>query len=492
MSRLSYDDFKDRLNIQEVLIDAGYTHYRRDGLRYPSYVRLDSNGKRIPGDKFIVTANGLCCFQPPVQKNYNVISFIKEHPELFSDYTPGMDKDRLVNLVCNRLLNEPVEDRETKIINTKQNQQPFDISKYKVTEFKGGKDGNFRMFYPYFAQRGIDLPTQSAFKDGFVIASIQGSNGKTYSNLSFPMRIPNKEAIVGLEQRGLKQKDGTSYKGMAKDSNASEGMWIASPKNTKLSDTKLVFVFESAYDAMAFYQILTSKDSNLDHQSKNELRSAVYVSTGGNPSYGQMDGLIKGAPKATFHIGFDNDIAGKQFEKNFRDIAYKSSPVYPSNVSSDMRPFIESFKDRIKSTDELTKIDDAQYDLLPKDLKDLYLKYDTAKEDTLEAHYSPLLCKEDKEDIANKMYEAFTTFKTALFEKLEIKDGQDLGGVKIIREEPSEGYKDFNDELLGKDQHSLVDLIETAFDDESGVDLTVEELDEVEENEKEKHHGFRR
>ena len=113
MSRLSYDDFKNRLSIQEVLIDAGYTHYKRDGLRYPSYVRLDSDGRRIPGDKFIVTANGLCCFQPPVQKNYNVISFIKEHPDLFSDYTPGMDKDRLVNLVCNRLLYLPVVEWET-------------------------------------------------------------------------------------------------------------------------------------------------------------------------------------------------------------------------------------------------------------------------------------------------------------------------------------------------------------------------------------------
>ena len=325
MSRLSYDDFKNRLSIQEVLIDAGYTHYKRDGLRYPSYVRLDSDGRRIPGDKFIVTANGLCCFQPPVQKNYNVISFIKEHPDLFSDYTPGMDKDRLVNLVCNRLLNQPVEERETKIINTKQNQQPFDINQYKVTEFKGGKDGNFRQFYPYFAQRGIDLPTQSAFKNGFVIASMQGSNGKTYSNLSFPMRIPNKEGIVGLEQRGLKQKDGTSYKGMARGSNASEGMWITSPRNTPLSEAKRVIVFESAYDAMAFYQMLTCKDSNLDQQSKDELKSAVYVSTGGNPSYGQMQGLIKNAPNATFHLGFDNDMAGRQFEKNFRDIAYKQS-----------------------------------------------------------------------------------------------------------------------------------------------------------------------
>ena len=134
MAKLTYDDFKQRLSIQDVLVDAGYTLNRRDGLRYPSYVRLDSDGRRIRGDKFIVTANGQCCFQPPTQRNYNVIGFIKKHPEMFADYTPGMDKDRLVNLVCNRLLNEPVEDRETKIINTKQNQEPFDINKYQVTE----------------------------------------------------------------------------------------------------------------------------------------------------------------------------------------------------------------------------------------------------------------------------------------------------------------------------------------------------------------------
>ena len=116
MAKLTYDDFKQRLSIQDVLVDAGYTLNRRDGLRYPSYVRLGNDGRRIHGDKFIVTANGQCCFQPPTQKNYNVIGFIKAHPEMFSDYTPGMDKDRLVNLVCNRLLNNPIEDRETKIV----------------------------------------------------------------------------------------------------------------------------------------------------------------------------------------------------------------------------------------------------------------------------------------------------------------------------------------------------------------------------------------
>ena len=39
-SELTYDDFLDRLSIQEVLVDAGYHLNKRDGLRYPSYVPL--------------------------------------------------------------------------------------------------------------------------------------------------------------------------------------------------------------------------------------------------------------------------------------------------------------------------------------------------------------------------------------------------------------------------------------------------------------------
>ena len=69
---LTYNDFLQRLRIQDVLVDAGYHLNKRDGLRYPSYIRTDSEGRRVRGDKFIVTANGQCCFQPPRQKLYNV------------------------------------------------------------------------------------------------------------------------------------------------------------------------------------------------------------------------------------------------------------------------------------------------------------------------------------------------------------------------------------------------------------------------------------
>ena len=39
MAELTYEDYKRRLSIQELLVDAGYRLNRRDGLRYPSYVR---------------------------------------------------------------------------------------------------------------------------------------------------------------------------------------------------------------------------------------------------------------------------------------------------------------------------------------------------------------------------------------------------------------------------------------------------------------------
>ena len=47
LPKLTYEDFKARLSIQEVLQDAGYRLNRKDGLRYPSYVRVGADGRRV-------------------------------------------------------------------------------------------------------------------------------------------------------------------------------------------------------------------------------------------------------------------------------------------------------------------------------------------------------------------------------------------------------------------------------------------------------------
>jgi hypothetical protein len=324
MADLTYDDFKNRVNIQDLLVDAGYQLNRRDGLRYPSYVRIGSDGRRVHGDKFIVTANGLCCFQPPERKNYNVISFIKEHPDMFAEYRPGMSKDRLVNLVCNRLLNNPIIDRPQSTVSASQ-AKSFDISEYDCKKFDVNDWESQKPFYPYFKNRGIDLNTQRAFADNFMIASKTRTDGKTYANLAFPMTIAGKDGVVGLEERSRPNADGkTAYKGMAAGSNAAEGLWIANLTDKPLADVKDVYWFESAYDAMASYQL--------------QPRSGVFVSTGGSPSNRQFSNMIEATPEATHHLCFDRDKAGQMFAVNFA--LQKDQRVFTSYLSMDKSSLI--------------------------------------------------------------------------------------------------------------------------------------------------------
>lgn len=320
MAELTYDDFKNRINIQDLLVDAGYRLNRRDGMRYPSYVRIGSDGNRVRGDKFIVTANGLCCFQPPERKNYNVISFIKEHPELFAEYTPGMSRDRLVNLVCNRLLNNPVPERMEAFGRARRETRSFDIYEYEVHAFNNDDWESQKAFYPYFKNRGIKLDTQRAFSDHFFLATRQRTDGKSYTNLSFPLtlaRYPGKE-IVGLEERSRPNSEGkTAYKGMAAGSNASEGMWIARLEGHRsdmgftgpIGKAQDVYWFESAFDAMAFYQLEKARNPTAFH----DLGNAVFVSTGGSPTNAQFRSMLENTPEAVHHICFDRDIPGQSF-----------------------------------------------------------------------------------------------------------------------------------------------------------------------------------
>jgi hypothetical protein len=327
MADLTYDDFKNRVNIQDLLVDVGYQLNRRDGLRYPSYVRIGSDGRRVHGDKFIVTANGLCCFQPPERKNYNVISFIKEHPDMFAEYRPGMSKDRLVNLVCNRLLNNPIVDRPQHI-KAESTSKNFDLSSYDCKKFDVNDWESQKPFYPYFKNRGIDLNTQRVFADHFMIASKTRTDGKNYANLAFPMTIAGKEGVVGLEERSRPNAEGkTAYKGMAAGSNAAEGLWIANLTDKSLAETKDVYWFESAYDAMASYQL--------------EPRKGVFVSTGGSPSNRQFSNMIEATPEATHHLCFDRDKAGQMFAVNFA--LQKDQRVFTSYLSMDKSSLIVNY-----------------------------------------------------------------------------------------------------------------------------------------------------
>lgn len=303
LPKLTYEDFKTRISIQEVLQDAGYHLYRKDGLRHPSYVRTGSDGRRVSGDKFIVSGNGNCCFRPPERKNYNIISFIKEHPHFFADYKPGMSLDRLVNVVCHRLLNQPLEERQAKIFTSEHKTPSFTLTDYEI-------DGTNAHIAKFLLARGIGRDVQDVFSKFMRITCKKNEDGKKrYQNLSFPLQIPGKPAWVGMEERGFPNKDGSSsYKGLAKGSDAAHGLWIANLGEKPLVDAKDIYWFESAFDAMAFYKL---------QHNKLDFSEAVLVSTSGSPTQEQFKGMFGAAPDASHHLCFDNDRAGQMFAVNF-------------------------------------------------------------------------------------------------------------------------------------------------------------------------------
>ena len=336
---LTYDDFLQRLNIQDVLIDAGYHLNRRDGLRYPAYVRLDNEGRRIRGDKFIVTQQGKCCFHAQQQKVYNIISFIKEHPHFFAEYHAGMSPDRLVNLVCNRLLHIPVTERETRIVQPKRDVKPFQMTDYDIHRFNPQDRETQKKFYPFFKHRGIDLYTQYAFHRDFFLATRHRADGLQFTNLAFPLSLPgNSEQIVGLEERGRPRMDGSgSYKGKAEGSNSSEGLWIANLREP-LDKVGGIAWFESAYDAMAFYQV----NRKMIRSNPDLSRKSVYVSTGGTPTDGQIRGMLTETPAASHFLCFDNDAAGRGFVERFKTIAQEMN-IPPDRIK--VFPMLPCYKD---------------------------------------------------------------------------------------------------------------------------------------------------
>ena len=450
MGNLTYDDYMQRLTVQDILKDAGYVRNRKDGIRYPSFVRLDEHGQRIRGDKFIVTHDGRGCFHPPVQKTYNIISLIKEHPDFFPEYEVGMNLDLLVNKVCCRLLNTTYEDKERELREPAPEIRPFKLDEYRLTRLDKADRETWRPFYPFFKRRGIDIRTELAFRDTYVLAEKDHPDrkGVTYCNLSFPLTVPGGDgAIVGFEERGWPRRDGSpAYKGKAAGSNGSAGLWIASPGGTELKDAKRVFLFESAYDAMAYFQLRRDGDKGIG--------KAVFVSTGGNPTRAQMLGLIRTAPAAVFHLCFDNDEAGRQFAENFMAVAKEEKPH--SDVA-------QAFKDTPGHIQVDHEKESALF-RLPKDVQQKYFDVEELSEDLREGY----LCDEDKEDLRARIKEGYRNFFAAV-------DGLI---IQVERELPEEGYKDFNDELLGKEMTERKAV---------GCDLDGDGAVETEESHEEKH-----
>ena len=77
----------------------------------------------------------------------------------------------LVNVVCNRLLNNPIDVRESRVAEPKRDAKPFNLSDYDILRFNPREKDTQRKHYPYFKERGINMGTQFAFQKHFFLVT---------------------------------------------------------------------------------------------------------------------------------------------------------------------------------------------------------------------------------------------------------------------------------------------------------------------------------
>lgn len=175
----------------------------------------------------------------------------------------------------------------------------LDIERYKV------KPVEYIQVKRLFNDRGLSEDTVRAFAP--FICEIKDLTNDRYHgyNLGFPYREAGESKTVGYEIRGAK-----GYKAKAAGSNSSTATWIADFAGIKGQQPTHVFCFESAFDAMAFYQ-----------RNKAESENAVLISVGGQMGARQMSNLLEHYHGAKFVDCFDNDAAGRVYGVNLSLLA---------------------------------------------------------------------------------------------------------------------------------------------------------------------------
>lgn len=211
------------------------------------------------------------------------------------------------------------------------------------------------------------------------------------------------------------------------------------PSQTTLTEAKHIYWFESAYDAMAYYQLHQANDK--------DLRKAVFVSTGGNPTVEQMRGVLTLTLPAKQHICFDTDLAGIEFAKNLQQEMYQAvrSTI---EETPERKPYLDSVADG-------KNLDEGDIDLLPDALRSSYGKYESAWEETMSMRSSGLCHPDDIREQTEIMNGHYKEFREGLREFLGLDKAND---ASFVREQPTYPNKDWNEQLLaGQKQEETVD-----------------------------------
>ncbi|MDR1592764.1 MAG: DUF3991 and toprim domain-containing protein [Prevotellaceae bacterium] len=282
----TFREYKDSVSILQVAESLGYKPAK--GFTKSRPVLQDAAGDKIL-IKNPTTPSTQLYWNVGNGEHGSVIDFVKNNLNRFPN--SGRNEIDGLNIVLSGFAGVAYDN--TKYLErTVQPQKIFNEHDYKV-------------YNPTVAD--LSYLTDERKLDGKTVADflpfiriIQGLNDG-YKNIAFPFTIPDRDNIV----RGYELRNSGGFKSFTAGGDKVNAAWIADFSVNK-ADVDKVYFFESAIDAMSFYEL---------HKGKLDVQNSVFVSAGGYPCAEQFLHVFKAYPYNVKIFGcHDNDMSGHIFD----------------------------------------------------------------------------------------------------------------------------------------------------------------------------------
>lgn len=325
--KIVFSEMKQRVGVDDVAYALGYSLNRKAGVG--KYIELVQGPLSNPLDTIIVhntSSKGQQTFFRRNGSKGDVITLIRENLNLFN--VPGNDEwTRIANVLAGFANMPYVENNERDSIREKGlNAKSFNPERFTTIPLNPEKP------HWILEKRGFTIRTIKDFGD--TVTLIKDNELKNFDgyNIGFPYHNPQSNKLSGYEIRG-----GSGFKSKAAGTDSSNSFWSAEfPKGSDKSTLK-VYLFESGFDAMAFYQL---------NKPRISAEPFALVSMGGSFTQSQIEGVIKKYPGAILFDCFDNDLAGNVYSANLVKIIDKKKVGVDYKGEGDERTVILRIDDK--------------------------------------------------------------------------------------------------------------------------------------------------
>lgn len=289
--KVSFKDLKSRVGVDDVAYALGYRLDRKAGVG--RYIEMVLGKGRERRDTIVICnprEKGAQTFFRRNGSSGDAVTLIRENLDSF--FVTGKNEWQKIAKVMSRLANLPEpeykEDRE--LVAASKVSKSFDPSRYEV------KPLDLDHIPAIFSTRGFSDETVRRFAPFISLIRDRQNHNFNGFNIGFPYTSGIDESVQGYEIRGM-----GGYKSKAAGTNSSSAAWVADLSDGKNGLVANVFFCESAFDAMAFYEM-----------NRLQLgKDIALVSLGGTFSDQQVTKVMECFPNARAFDCFDNDVPGR-------------------------------------------------------------------------------------------------------------------------------------------------------------------------------------